>query len=631
MSLNIKLGCLYTANLRERVCVPLICLFIIPTNFLLKMANDTLLDLLSATDNLVENYLRPKEWLGTLPLLCCMICPRNEPLLNVPLAPIDLIDFCKGGKKAILFDKNYVVRFDPSAYPLPENGGNFFGIGSSGHKLVTDLLAICHRDGGSTFCSNGCAGSNNKNSRRITCHHFYCYKSFTKEKKIFGDLALRKNASKTTLPKSNRTLTGKATIKDERCGAFFVVNVDSKSYFMTIGSGNGKHKHHAPHNAANVLTPKRIIPADLTIDIQQLGYFNAPLQTIVTMANERHDCPLSCRQVGEMVKFSRMATSMHETGIIPDGKMSNPDAMVAYFTNKNIPHILLSHHKDIEHFEFKGQTLNGRKNKTKRLNDSINDSNTENDSNKENVVNGNNNSDGTKNGDEGSDLDSDGNKKDSANGYIAMEHGGGCDTAVLIGGDDDVEMQKMVEYGNDSRISLQAENNQSVMISFLWCTQYHRRLFQAFPEVLYVDGTHGTNNDRMPLLTVGIRDRKFNMHVVIRAFIPNERAWLFRWIFHCGIPALMGSTACQKVKLVVTDGDSQETTQLDEAIRAGIYGEAKRRRCGWHIIGKGSQVRLRWPNCDKKNTNVKKIVSIMKWWVYESLMKDVETVYEYKR
>ena len=86
------------------------------------------MDLHSVTDdNLVTNYLTSKEWFGTLPILCCMICPLNEALLNVPLAPIDLFDYCKGGKKAILFDKNYVVRFDPSVYPVAEKGNDFFG------------------------------------------------------------------------------------------------------------------------------------------------------------------------------------------------------------------------------------------------------------------------------------------------------------------------------------------------------------------------------------------------------------------------------------------------------------------------------------------------------------------------
>ena len=119
----------------------------------------------------------------------------------------------------------------------------------------------------------------------------------------------------------------------------------------------------------------------------------------------------------------------------------------------------------------------------------------------------------------------------------------------------------------------------------------------------------------MPLLTVGVRDRKFNMNIVLRAFIPNERSWLFCWIFQCGIPTLMGTEACKKVKLIVTDGDSQEYTQLDAALKANIYGEAKRRRCGWHIIEKGS------------NSHIKNQVEYRKKNVYNEVM-DTRVAYE---
>ena len=184
----------------------------------------------------------------------------------------------------------------------------------------------------------------------------------------------------------------------------------------------------------------------------------------------------------------------------------------------------------------------------------------------------------------------------------------------------------MIKYGNLCRKDMGLIDCQTVMLSFMWCLHFQREMFRQFPEVLYVDGTHATNKERMPLLTIGVRDREFKMNVILRAFIPNEKSWLFRWIFQCGIPTLMGTDACKKVKLIVTDGDSQEFTQLDAALKAGIYGDAKRRRCGWHIIEKGSTKWLKYQEDDRK-----KVVSIMKFWLQESLMKNVERVDEYNR
>ena len=114
-----------------------------------------------------------------------------------------------------------------------------------------------------------------KNSRRITCRHFYCYtrsNKLKKENKIHDNLASRK---KSTLGKSYRTTTGKATVvSGERCGSFFIIKVDCKSYHMTIGTGNGKHGFHAPHNLASVATPKQIKEYPVVSDMQRKSQLN---------------------------------------------------------------------------------------------------------------------------------------------------------------------------------------------------------------------------------------------------------------------------------------------------------------------------------------------------------------------
>ena len=156
------------------------------------MANNELFDLFSETDDLINNYLRPKEWQGSLPMQCCRIINRDAPLMTAFPGPIDLFDYCKDGMKSTLYRKLF-IRFDTTMYPIPEEGSNYFGTGSSGHKLVTDLLSICHRDGKSNYCSDG--SHHNKNSRRIVCHHFYCHNPKDKDDKIFADLALRKGKS----------------------------------------------------------------------------------------------------------------------------------------------------------------------------------------------------------------------------------------------------------------------------------------------------------------------------------------------------------------------------------------------------------------------------------------------------
>ena len=555
------------------------------------MSSINVTDLLSTTDELVQGYLHP-TWLGTLPFKNCRLCQKDVPLAAISPESIDLMNFCKGGKLAQVYHGS-IVRFDTALYPIPENGIDFFTDGSSGDQLTTDLLQICHREGRSKYSSNGSTNVKDGSNRRIVCHHYLCYKNSGTKEKTFKELALRKTNARSTAPTSKRTSTGRAKTSEKRCNANFVLNVDEQSYYMTIGTGNCFHENHSPHDVDSVSLPKRLWPTAVTEDVQKLGFYSASTRSIATMSRDLHKCNVTRRQVSNLSGFAKMAANFQEVGAIPEG-LSDPDIMIRYFQRMEIPHIVLSHHKDSKVFEFQGESLNGRNKK------------------KSSKVSHDKENGDTSNG-----------NKNSTDGYVTMEHHGSNPTILA-----DSDLVDMVAFGNESRSSLRVPNDQTILISFLWCAPHCRRMFQAYPDVLYIDGTHSTNRERMPLLTVGVRDESFKVNVVIRAFIPNERAWLFRWLFHYGIPTLMGKDACRKVKLIVTDGDSQETTQIDAAINANIYGDAKRRRCGWHIVEKGSTYHIRYTLLEN---NMKNVVEVVKKWVYQLLMKDVETEDEYQR
>lgn len=541
---------------------------------------DELRSILSETDRLVDNFLHPKQWHGTLPLDMCRICRKDELYENVQSESIDLFDYCKGGRKSLMYSKSDVVRFDRNKYPIPEKENDAFDKASSGYKLITDLLSVCRSHGKSLYLSNGTTNGN-KNNRRISCHHQRCSNP-SSEGKVYKDLALRKSKSNPSIETSRRTSSSRASDISARCNAFFVICYDHISFYMMINTGIGLHSNHAPHDCSAVIFPKRLVPADVLANLHKYSFCKVSMGSIVLLSRES-DCYVTDRQMRNMAGFAKLANAIHEVDNVPKGKLSGPDQMIAFFHDSKIPHIVLSHHKDTCPNELKTTSTVGS------------------------------------------------NMKDETTGFIAMECDGVTESSLPSSDQEflpDSEMKSMIEYSNESRSSLRVPHDQSIMLSFMWSAQHCRRLFQAFPEVLYIDGTHGTNSERMPLLTVGIRDHNFKMNVVIRAFIPNERAWLFRWIFRHGIPTLLGKDACKRVRLIVTDGDSQETSQLDNAISSKIYGDAKRRRCGWHIIEKGATKHLRHLCRGKEKQNV---VAIVKLWLQESLMKNVESMYEYNR
>jgi hypothetical protein len=297
---------------------------------------------LNDADILVDEFIHPKEWVGTLPFPSCRICKQNEPYESIPPESIDLFDFCKGGSKANWYSKDSIVRFDPTLYTVPGKENHPFTQGLAGYQLITDLCSVCHHEGRSSFRSNG--SYNGNSCHHINCCHSLLYNSLSeaKEEKEYKDLALRKSNSKSSMPKSKRTVTGQAISNDTKCTAFFVISVDNYSYYMKIGNGNGIHTNHAPHDKSSITMPKRLLPNNVTKNIQALGFFKVSMGSIVTMSQHFH-CNITRRQVSNLTNFARMATNVHELDKmpLPADQLSDPDQMIQYFKKSKIPHIVL--------------------------------------------------------------------------------------------------------------------------------------------------------------------------------------------------------------------------------------------------------------------------------------------------
>jgi hypothetical protein len=112
------------------------------------------------------------------------------------------------------------------------------------------------------------------------------------------------------------------------------------------------------------------------------------------------------------------------------------------------------------------------------------------------------------------------------------------------------------EYAQESKQAVGARDDQDILIACCWVLPDGRRLFKAFPEGVCIDGTHETNKESRPLLTLSVKDSDGNVMVVVQCFAPNERSWLFCWSFEEDLSVLLGAQTLQLVKLVMTDGDS---------------------------------------------------------------------------
>ena len=193
----------------------------------------------------------------------------------------------------------------------------------------------------------------------------------------------------------------------------------------------------------------------------------------------------------------------------------------------------------------------------------------------------------------------------------------------VVDENDHLLSKQTVEYAKSSRESVNASDDQDVLIALVWMLPSGKRFFKAFPEVIFIDGTHKTNRENRPLFTMGLKDMDGRMNVVVRVWAPNERAWMFRWLLQTALPTLVGKQTCNRICMFITDGDSQEYTQLDAAI-AVVFRSALRRRCGWHLIQGLDNAQIL---CGKDKEK-KRILEAVKDWMY-SLMKEIETKEEY--
>ena len=83
---------------------------------------------------------------------------------------------------------------------------------------------------------------------------------------------------------------------------------------------------------------------------------------------------------------------------------------------------------------------------------------------------------------------------------------------------------------------------------------------------MYVDATMDTNSEGWPLLSLVGKDTCSKTFTILRVLLPNQQLWVFRWIFCVLLPKVYSNDLLFQIKTIVTDGDAQESSQIDNAI-----------------------------------------------------------------
>ena len=191
---------------------------------------------------------------------------------------------------------------------------------------------------------------------------------------------------------------------------------------------------------------------------------------------------------------------------------------------------------------------------------------------------------------------------------------------------DQVDVQNFV---TSHRKSNKVEPEQIMMVAIAWILPSEKRLAYLFPEVLCVDTTGDTNNESRPLLTVTGKYSLGKTFTVLRAFLPNEKAWVFNWIFSVVMPTLLGTSLMERVRHIICDGDPQECTQIDAAI-ARHFPQVTRGRCGFHLVNLGWDRYMGAMKQYKDKVLYKKVAQNLRNWIYSWMKPSCETEAEYR-
>jgi len=189
------------------------------------------------------------------------------------------------------------------------------------------------------------------------------------------------------------------------------------------------------------------------------------------------------------------------------------------------------------------------------------------------------------------------------------------------------ESAKAKATNKTAREQLKVNDGESVkiLLACAWCSDEDLKTWHLFPEVLTVDTTMKTNNEKRSLFSGTIIDHNGKIQQVLKMFLPSEQTWVFHFIFSKVIPAMIGNETVKRIRIVISDGDSCEYSPLRN-LCSNVTSSP------WYGCFAGlytfHRINLSWQKYVVKHANNKKskrlLAVILKW--INSLIFSIETV-----
>jgi len=150
----------------------------------------------------------------------------------------------------------------------------------------------------------------------------------------------------------------------------------------------------------------------------------------------------------------------------------------------------------------------------------------------------------------------------------------------------DRSMKKVVAMVREDRKERNIGSNQNLFLSVMWGEKENLRYFKMYPETVFVDVTSHSNNKKYHLLTFSCKSGTNKQVLFLKAWIPNQRRFSFRWVFKYGMESLGLHHYFKYTELIMKDGDPQQHNEIQNFM-VEYLTNAFDGACGWHLVRQG--------------------------------------------
>ena len=307
---------------------------------------------------------------------------------------------------------------------------------------------------------------------KLPHREFRCYKG----KKYKNQSKLTLNSYRKTNMinnKSRRRRRGHLRPLHKTCRFTFTVCVDNIGYQIKTGRGCCTHRYHSKDRNKILNNTSKHLPVHI---IQCLNYMH---NGYTTNANIRNVIYRSTGRILSLSNIHYICKKLTENTNGDDRELleslSSVDQMIDYFDRKNYDYYCLLHSEknDLEQF------ISG----------------------------------------------------------VRTETNTNHELPSFIGFCKDSEKEQILKYCVEHREQFEITSSQHLMIAMVWILPQEKRLFHLFPEVIFIDITFSSNKEKRPLFTItGKTSTGKMLTLLMTAFLPNEKTWIFHWLFNLVFP-----------------------------------------------------------------------------------------------